>query len=637
MSHQSNLIAEDIHAYLKHQEEKSLLRFITCGSVDDGKSTLIGRLLWDSKMIFEDQLAALECDSKKCGTQGERIDYALLLDGLQAEREQGITIDVAYRFFSTDKRKFIVADTPGHEQYTRNMVTGASTAQAAVILIDARKGVLTQSRRHSYLCSLVGIRHIVLAINKMDLVDYCEKCFNAILKEYQDFAAGLGFDSITAIPISALEGDNVLSPSVNTPWYSGPTLMHYLETVQIAEDSAQQPFRMRVQWVNRPNLDFRGFCGSIVSGIIHPGDEIMVSSSGETSKIARIVTMDGDLQQAVAGQAVTLCLEDEIDISRGDLLAAPQSKPNFIDRFEASLVWMHGEALLPGRSYLIKAGSTTVPAQIDEVKFKVNVNSLQQEPGKTLELNEVGVCTISANTPLPFDLYRNNRSTGSFIVIDRLSNATVGAGMIEAPLARATDSRWQSIDVDKSAHAALKRQIPKVLWFTGLPGAGKSTAANLVEKKLHSLGKHTYILDGDNLRHGLNRDLGYEDIDQVEHIRRIAEMAKILVEAGIIVLAPVVSPFRNERQMAREIFAEGEFVEIFIDTPLNICEQRDTTGAYQKVRSGELSHIAGIDANYEPPETPEFRFAGDSTPAEEIAVSIVKELFEDKPPIEWEI
>ncbi len=637
MAHQSDLIAEDIHAYLKQQEEKSMLRFITCGSVDDGKSTLIGRLLWDSKMIFEDQLASLEADSKRCGTQGEKIDYALLLDGLQAEREQGITIDVAYRFFSTNKRKFIVADTPGHEQYTRNMVTGASTAQLAVILIDARKGMLTQTRRHSYLCSLVGIRHIVLAINKMDLVDYCEKCFRSILKEYESFAAGLGFESITAIPISALEGDNILQPSIKTLWHQGPTLMHYLETIEVSDDAAAKPFRMRVQWVNRPDLDFRGFCGSVASGTIQPGDAVIVSSSGQKSQVARIVTMDGDLPEAVAGQAITLTLADEIDISRGDLIASPQARPHYVDRFEAKLVWMHEEALLPGRSYLIKAGSTTTPAQIDAVNYKVNVNSLQQEPGKTLALNEVGSCTISANTPIPFDTYSENRSTGSFIVIDRLSNATVGAGMIDRALERATDSQWKSLDVDKQAHAALKRQTPKVLWFTGLPGAGKSTIANLVEKKLHSLGKHTYILDGDNLRHNLNRDLGYDDADQVEHIRRIAEVANILVEAGIIVIAPLISPFHNERRMAREIFAKDEFVEIYIDTPLAICEQRDQTGAYEKVRSGELSHIAGIDASYEPPEAPEYTFAGGITPAEEIAVTLVEELFEEAPQIEWEI
>ena len=637
MAHQSDLIAEDIHAYLKQQEEKSLLRFITCGSVDDGKSTLIGRLLWDSKMIFEDQLATLENDSKRVGTQGEKIDYALLLDGLQAEREQGITIDVAYRFFSTDKRKFIVADTPGHEQYTRNMVTGASSAQVAIILIDARKGVLTQTRRHSYLTLLVGIRHIVLAINKMDLVDYSQKQFDAIRDEYDEFAEELGFESITAIPLSALEGDNILKPSLNTTWYQGPPLLKFLETVKIDDTASEQPFRMRVQWVNRPNLDFRGFCGTIAAGSIQPGDEIVVSASGKTSKVARIVTMDGDLPQAIAGQAVTLTLDDEIDISRGDLLATAESAPHQVDQLSAKLVWLHEDALLPGRSYLLKAGSVTTPAQISELKYKVNINNLQQESSKTLQLNEVGFCNISVNSEIGFDSYLNNPNTGNFILIDRLSNATVGAGMIEAPLQRATDSHWQTLDIDKQAHAELKRQVPKLLWLTGLPGAGKSTVANLVEKKLHSLGKHTYILDGDNLRHNLNRDLGYEDTDQVEHIRRIAEVANILIEAGIIVIAPVVSPFRNELQTAREIFDDGEFIEIYLDTPLEICEQRDITGAYQKVRSGELSHIAGIDASYEPPENAEYNFDGGQIAAEEIAIQLVKELFEESPQSDWQI
>ncbi len=601
MAHQSDLIAEDILTYLKTQEEKGMLRFITCGSVDDGKSTLIGRLLWDSKMVFEDQLAALEADSKRVGTQGENIDYALLLDGLQAEREQGITIDVAYRFFSTDKRKFIVADTPGHEQYTRNMVTGASTAQVAVILIDARKGVLTQTKRHSYLVSLVGIRNVVLAINKMDLVDYDQQRFDAILEEYQEFAAGLGFEDITAIPISALEGDNILALSDRTPWYKGPTLMEHLETVQIADDTAAKPFRMRVQWVNRPNLDFRGFCGTIASGVIRPGDPVAVTSSGQTSRVERIVTMDGDLPEAVAGQAVTLTLADEIDISRGDLLAPAQQRPHQADRFEARVVWMHEDPLLPGRSYLIKAGSTTAPAQISEVKFKVNVNTLQQEPGKTLELNEVGVCHISATKPIPFDPYRENRGTGNFIIIDRYTNATVGAGMIDAPLQRATGNHWQAIDIDKKAHAELKGQMPRLLWFTGLPGAGKSTIANLVQKKLHSHGRHTYLLDGDNLRQGLNRDLADSDADQVEHIRRVAEVGKLFVDSGTIVLASVISPFRSERRVARESLEAGEFIEIFVDTPREICQQRDETGYYQKDSAGVLKDYTHIDAAYEVP------------------------------------
>ncbi len=637
MTHQSELIADDIHAYLKAQEEKSMLRFITCGSVDDGKSTLIGRLLWDSKLIFEDQLAALEADSKRIGTQGEKMDYALLLDGLEAEREQGITIDVAYRFFSTDRRKFIVADTPGHEQYIRNMVTGASTAQVAVILIDARKGVLTQTRRHSYLVSLVGIRHIVLAINKMDLVDYSRDHFETIRKEYEHFAAELGFEQVTAIPISALEGDNILTLSARTPWYQGPTLMEHLETVQIADDADQRPFRMWVQWVNRPNLDFRGFCGTIASGTIHPGDNVVVASSGKTSTVSRIVTMDGDLSEAVAGQAVTLTLNDEIDISRGDLLAPLEARPHVADQFQAHLVWLHEEALLPGRSYLLKTGATSVPAQVSEISFKVNVNSLQHEPGKTLALNEVGVCNLSVDKPIPFDAYRDNRATGNFILIDRLSNATVGAGMIDAPLERATDSHWQTLDVDKRAHAALKRQQPRVLWFTGLPGAGKSTVANLVEKKLHSLGRHTCILDGDNLRHGINRDLGYSDADQVEHIRRVAEMAKLFVDAGQIVLVSVVSPFRSERAVARELLEPGEFIEIFVDTPLKVCEERDTRGVYQKARAGELKNFAGIDAAYETPENPEITIDGATHTPVELALQIVAQIFGDPDAIEWHI
>jgi len=627
MAHQSDLISEDIHAYLKSQEEKGMLRFITCGSVDDGKSTLIGRLLWDSKMIFEDQLAALEADSKRVGTQGERIDYALLLDGLQAEREQGITIDVAYRFFSTDKRKFIVADTPGHEQYTRNMVTGASTAQVAVILIDARKGVLTQTRRHSYLVSLVGIRHVVLAVNKMDLADYSRQRFEEILAEYNEFAKGLGFEEVRAIPMSALEGDNVLERSGRTPWYDGPTLMQHLESVQVTEDAAKRPFRMRVQWVNRPNLDFRGFCGTIASGVIRKGDEVLVTSSGQKSRVARIVTMDGDLEAAFAGQAVTLTLTDEIDISRGDMLTTPEAPPHHAERFEAKIVWMHEEPLLPGRSYLLKAGSATAPAQVSGIKFKVNVNSLQHEPGNTLDLNEVGVCSLSLSKPLSADPYRDIRATGSFILIDRLTNATVGAGMIDAPLHLSTSIRWQELELNKEARAELKGQKPRVLWFTGLPGCGKSRLANLVEKKLHSLGKHTYLLFGDNLRHGLNRNLGYETADQVEHVRRTAEAAKLFVDAGLIVLVSAVSPFKRERRAARELFGQDEFVEIHVDTPKEVCEQRDSMGLYRKAKEGELKNLPGFDSLYETPEQPELRVCTSEESLEKLAERIVAKLF----------
>jgi bifunctional enzyme CysN/CysC len=559
MAHQSDLIASDIHAYLKSQEEKGMLRFITCGSVDDGKSTLIGRLLWDSKMIFEDQLAALEADSKRVGTQGENIDYALLLDGLQAEREQGITIDVAYRFFSTDKRKFIVADTPGHEQYTRNMVTGASTAQVAVILIDARKGVLTQTRRHSYLVSLVGIRHVVLAINKMDLVGFGQERFEEIRAEYEAFAAALGFEQVVAIPISALQGDNVLSRSLNTPWHAGPTLMEHLESVQVSEEACGKPFRLPVQWVNRPNLDFRGFCGTIASGSIRPGDEVVVAASGKKSAVARIVTMDGDLPEAVAGQAVTLTLEDEIDISRGDLLAAPRVLPEHADQFEAKVVWLHEEALLPGRSYLLKTGSASVPAQVTDLKFKVNVNTLQQEPGKTLELNEVGVCNISAGRSLSFDSYRQNRATGSFILIDRFTNATVGAGMIHQPLRR-QGSGWQTLEVGKATRAEIKGQQPRLLW---LAGAQTSAIAPLLEKKLHSLGRHTYLLDGD----GFSRDLGLADSGPAERLLRSVKAARLLIEAGLIVLVDAGLAGRSASSAARALLEPGEFVAIGIDTP----------------------------------------------------------------------
>ena len=629
MAHQSDLIAEDIAAYLKTQEHKQMLRFITCGSVDDGKSTLIGRLLWDSKLVFEDQLAALEVDSKKNGTQGDEIDYALLLDGLQAEREQSITIDVAYRFFSTNKRKFIVADTPGHEQYTRNMVTGASTAEVAIILIDARKGVFTQTRRHSYLTSLVGIRKIVLAINKMDLVDYSEERYKEIIDEYKVFAEDLGFEDICSIPLSALKGDNIIAPSEHTPWYKGPTLIHYLETVEINDKSLHKPFRMRVQWVNRPNLDFRGFSGTIASGIVKPGDAVVVPSSDQTSKVARIVTMDGDLEEAVAGQAVTIILEDEIDISRGDMLCCPERCPSYADQFEAHVVWMHEDALLPGRSYLIKAGSATAPAHISTLKHKVNVNTLQREPGKTLELNEVGICNISLTKPMSFDPYQENRSTGNFILIDRFTNATVGAGMIDFPLRRATNLHWQSIVINKQSRAEMNGQKPKVLWFTGLSGAGKSTIANLVEIKLHSLGKRTYLLDGDNVRHGLNRDLGFTDADRVENIRRIAETAKLFVDAGLIVLTSFISPFKSERRLARELLEEGEFIEIFVNTPLEICEARDPKGLYKKARAGELPNFTGIDSDYEPPENPEIEVEAGTRSADDIAEEIVNTILKE--------
>jgi len=623
MAHQSDLISDDILAYLKEQEEKGLLRFITCGSVDDGKSTLIGRLLWDSKMIFEDQLAALASDSKRVGTQGDDIDFALLLDGLQAEQEQGITIDVAYRFFSTDKRKFIVADTPGHEQYTRNMATGASNADVAVILVDARKGILTQTKRHSYIVSLVGIKKIVLAVNKMDLIDYDPSKFEAIKEEYAQFAASLGFEDITAIPMSALKGQNIIDPSAKMHWYNGPTLLGYLETVEVISSAAEKPFRMPVQWVNRPNLDFRGFCGTIASGTIKPGDEIVVSSSGQTSKVARIVTFDGDLDRAGPAQAVTLTLEDEIDISRGDMLAAADDRPDFADQFEAQLIWMHDEPLLPSRNYIIKIGTSTAAAQVSELKCKINVNTLEHVAGKTLDLNEVGICNFSLDRALPFDAYKDNSGTGNFILIDRFTNATVGAGMIDHALRRATNIHWQALDVHKEARAELKGQKSCIVWFTGLSGSGKSTIANMVEKKLHSLGRHTYILDGDNVRHGLNRDLGFTDVDRVENIRRVGEIARLMLDAGLITLVSFISPFVSERRMAREMVGTAEFIEVFVDTSLKECERRDVKGLYAKARAGEIKHFTGIDSAYEAPENSEIHIDGDSTSPEEAAEQIV--------------
>ena len=628
MSHKSDLIADDILGYLKAQEEKSLLRFITCGSVDDGKSTLIGRLLWDSKLIFEDQLAALESDSRKVGTQGGEIDFALLLDGLQAEREQGITIDVAYRFFSTDKRKFIVADTPGHEQYTRNMATGASTADVAVILIDARKGILTQTRRHSFITSLLGIKHVVLAVNKMDLIDYDQSKFDQIVAEYLKFAEQLNYSSITAIPLSALRGDNMIEPSANTPWYSGPTLLAHLEDVQVEQDAIEKPFRLPVQWVNRPNLDFRGFSGTISSGRVKPGDEVVVTASGQTSKVKDIVTFDGNLDVAIAGQAITLTLEDEIDISRGDILAHADAKPDFADQFEARIIWMHEDHLLPGRPYLIKMGAQVANAQISDLKYKVNVNTLEHVAGKTLELNEVGIANISADKALAFDPYDQNRHSGRFIIIDRFTNATVGAGMVNHSLRRATNIKWQEMDINKGARAYQKGQKSVILWFTGLSGAGKSTVANLVEKKLHALGKHTYTLDGDNVRHGLNKDLGFTDADRVENIRRVGETAKLFVDAGVITLVSFISPFKSERQLARSLVEDGEFIEVFIDTPLEVCEQRDVKGLYKKAREGKIANFTGIDSPYERPENAEITVNTSDQTAEEAAEAIVSKLEE---------
>jgi bifunctional enzyme CysN/CysC len=582
-----DLLASNIEEYLHQHEHKTLLRFITCGSVDDGKSTLIGRMLYDSKLLFEDQLAAVEKDSKKWGTQGEEIDFALLVDGLAAEREQGITIDVAYRFFATARRKFIVADTPGHEQYTRNMVTGASTADAAVILVDARHGVLTQTRRHSYLVSLLGIRHVVLAVNKMDAVGYSQERFDEIVADYAKFAERIGIPEFTSIPVSALKGDNIVSPSPNMNWHHGPTLIGYLETVEVDDTRMQQaPFRMPVQWVNRPDSSFRGFTGMVVSGRVAQGDRIRVQPSGRESTVARIVTFDGDIDRAVAGQSVTLTLSDEIDISRGAVISAADAPAQVADQFEAKIVWMVDEPLLPGRSYLFKIGTSQVNGTVTDIKYQVNVNTLEHTAAKKLDLNGIAFCNVSFDRPVPFDPYTENRDTGSFILIDRMSNNTVGAGMIDFALRRAHNIHLQPTDIDKAARATLKGQKPCVLWFTGLSGSGKSTVANLVEKKLHAMGYHTYLLDGDNVRHGLNRDLGFTEEDRVENIRRVAEVAKLMVDAGLIVLTAFISPYRAERQMARRLFAEGEFIEVFMDTPLEVAEARDPKGCTRRPGRG---------------------------------------------------
>ena len=596
---------------------------MTCGSVDDGKSTLIGRLLYESKMIFEDQLSALEADSKKLGTRGGELDFALLLDGLSAEREQGITIDVAYRFFSTDRRTFIVADTPGHEQYTRNMVTGASTAELAVILVDARKGVLTQTRRHSYLVSLLGIRRIVLAVNKMDLVGFTRDRFEAIEREYRDFARRIGLSEVTAIPMCAVDGDSVVDHGANMSWYQGPTLMSYLETVSVEDCAAGRPFRMLVQWVNRPSGEFRGFAGHIVSGVVHPGDRIRVLPSGRETSIARVVTFDGDLEAAVAGQSVTLTLADEIDVSRGDVLAAAAAPPLIADQFEATLVWMHDEAMLQGRSYLMKIGTRTVTATVAPLKYKVDVTSLEHLAAERLELNEIGVCELELDRPVVFEPYAESRDLGGFVLIDRLTNNTVAAGLLHFALRRSQNVHWQALDVHKESRAAQKGQRPCVLWFTGLSGAGKSTIANLVEKKLHSLGRHTYLLDGDNVRHGLNKDLGFTDQDRVENIRRVAEVSKLMVDGGLIVLVSFISPFRAERQTARALFEPGEFVEVYIDAPIAVAEARDPKGLYKKARRGELKNFTGIDSPYEPPEAPDIRIDTSAVAAETAADRVI--------------
>ncbi|MEL6857093.1 MAG: sulfate adenylyltransferase subunit CysN [Pseudomonadota bacterium] len=624
MSHVDALISEDITAYLEAHENKSLLRFITCGSVDDGKSTLIGRLLYDSKMIFEDQLDALESDSKRHGTQGENIDFALLVDGLSAEREQGITIDVAYRFFSTDKRKFIVADTPGHEQYTRNMATGASTADLAILMIDARKGILTQTRRHSFIASSLGIRKLVLAINKMDLVDYDEAVYTRIEQDFLEFAEELSAGiEIQAIPMSALAGDNITSNSANMPWYDGPPLMEYLETVPVDDDRVRAPFRMPVQWVNRPNLDFRGFSGQIASGSVKPGDRVKTLPSAKETTIERVVVHGGDLDEAIAGQSVTLTFADEVDTSRGDVICAAGEPAEVADQFQARVLWMADADMLPGRRYLLKIGAKTVTATVLDLKFGIDVNTLQDKPAKTLGLNDFGVITMALDQPIAFDPYDLNRETGGFILIDRMSNNTVGMGLIDFALRRAGNIHWQALEVDRVKLAEQKEQKPAVLWFTGLSGSGKSTIANALQQKLFAMGKHTFVLDGDNVRHGLNKDLGFTDADRVENIRRVSNVAKLMSDAGLITLVSFISPFRSERQMARSMMADGEFVEIFVDTPLAVAEQRDVKGLYKRARAGEIKNFTGLDSPYEAPEAPELTIDTVDQSADQAADKIV--------------
>ena len=624
MAHVSDLISEDIESYLAAHEQKELLRFITCGSVDDGKSTLIGRMLYESQMLFDDHLAQLEADSKKVGTQEGEIDFALLVDGLAAEREQGITIDVAYRFFSTDKRKYIVADTPGHEEYTRNMATGASTADVAIILVDASQGVLTQTRRHSFIVSMVGVKRIILAVNKLDLVDYSEEVFNQIKADYHQFASeALTLEEITAIPISALKGDNIVGPSENTPWYSGKSIMEYLETVEVAAQSQSRPFRMPVQWVNRPNREFRGFTGLIGSGCVSVGDRIRVLPSGTESTVSRIVTYDGDLELAGAGRSVTLTLADEIDISRGDIIASADSPCSSADQFQARILWMDDSAMASGRQYLFKSNSQTTSMTLGRLKHRIDVNTLEELPAKVLDMNEIGVCNISLSSRVAFDPYDSDPVMGGFVIVDRMTNNTVGMGLIDFALRRSDNIHWQSMDVTKQSRAEQKGQRPRLIWFTGLSGSGKSSIANILEKKLQAMGRHTVTLDGDNIRHGLNRDLGFTSEDRVENIRRVGETSKLMLDAGLICITSFISPFRSEREMVRNLVDTGEFIEVFVDTPLEICEQRDVKGLYAKARAGKLPNFTGISSPYESPENPEIRIETTQTSAEEAAEQII--------------
>ena len=616
-----------VEARIAAEEDRGLLRFLTCGSVDDGKSTLIGRLLYDSHLVFEDQIHAAEHGQRRPGAgRAGPLDLALLIDGLQAEREQKITIDVAYRYFSTPRRKFIVADTPGHVQYTRNMATGASNCDFAVLLVDARSGILTQTRRHACILSLIGITKVALAVNKMDLVDFDQARFEALAVEFADFARQLGLAQVTAIPVSALKGDNVIAPSAQMHWYHGPTLLGHLETVDVAGKPPERPFRFPVQWVNRPHLDFRGYAGTVASGKVNRGDEVVIYPSGKCAHVARIVIADGDREAAVEGEAVTLTFAEEVDVSRGDVIATAENAPSVADQMAARIIWFDEEPMLPGRAYMLKSGNQTTTATVLNLKFKLNVDNLDHVAGKTLEINEVGSCNLNTAKPLAFDPYAENIDTGSFILIDRFTNATVAAGMIEFGLRRATNLRWQELSINKAARATLKEQKPCVLWFTGLSGAGKSTIANALEKRLHAMGRHTYLLDGDNVRHGLNKDLGFTDADRVENIRRVAEAARLFVDAGLIVMVSFISPFRSERRMARDLFDAGEFIEIFVDTPLEVCEARDPKGLYGKARAGLIANFTGINSAYEPPERAELRLDTSKSQPEALAESVLAEL-----------
>lgn len=607
---------------------KDLLRFLTCGSVDDGKSTLIGRLLHDSELIFDDQLSALAADSRRHGTTGEDIDLALLVDGLEAEREQGITIDVAYRFFTTPKRSFIVADTPGHEQYTRNMATGASNADLAIILVDARKGILPQTRRHSLICSLLGIRHVILAINKIDLVDFRKPAFDAISREYANFASQLDFASVVSIPISARFGDNVTAQSENTGWYRGLTLLEYLESVDVEGKTEARPFRFPVQWVNRPDLDFRGYAGTVISGTVAVGDHIAVAGSGQVSRVKELLTYDGSQASAHAGEAITITLTEDIDVARGDLLVPPDARPEVSDQFAANVIWMGNEPLVAGRSYLLRVGPKLTPATVTAIKHKIDVNTRQHLAATALGLNDIGFCNIGTDTPIAFDPYQQNRRTGSFIIIDRFSNHTVGAGMIAFGLRRGTNVHWQRLLIGRAERSALKHQKAAIVWLTGLSGAGKSTIANLIEQRLHLAGHHTMLLDGDNVRHGLNRDLGFTEADRVENIRRVGEMAKLMTDAGLVVLCSFISPYRAERDMVRNLVSDGEFIEVFVDTPLDECMRRDPKGLYAKAKAGGIANFTGLDAPYEPPEAPEIHLRTSSERAEQLAERVVRDLAE---------